>query len=328
MLTLIISSILRSTLSGCPDADLLYPCTCHHSIFGTHVYCGGDSPINLENIFDSLSTGLEADKKHFNHLTIANSAVHQLNANTFRDITFESILIENCLNLSEIHRNAFTETNWFTKSFSIKNCLQLKTPSDDFFYILSKLKNLEILLIFNSNITEIPSNAFKPINGYQKQLKTIDINSKTVGKIGENSFRYLNSLENISLVNTSIDFIADNVFTPMIASNTRFVINFVNNSRLNEKSFSKKSFSSISRPTQLTGIKANVLKEEIFFPFLTASPHNSIELSDQNQIDCNNCQNYWLRKNSQLLSKVLGIKCSNGYNLMHNNNFFNCVHPF
>ena len=326
ILVVVFTQIIHPIIGGCPHSSILYPCTCHHSIFGTHVYCGGSSHINLENIFDSMSNDLVSDKKHFTHLTLTNSAVHQLNENTFRDITFESILIENSLNLSQIHRNAFTDTNWFTKSFSIKNCSKMENKNDDLFYSLSKFRNLETLEIFDTNITEIPSFAFKPINGYQNQLKTISIKGKMFRRIGDNAFRYLNSLTNLTFVDTSIALIPDYALTFSRISRIKIQINFTDNHLMSGSSFSKNSLAYISRPTQLIGISATVLSEEIFLPFLNSNDQNMIEMSNQTKLECNNCANFWLRRNFELLSRVLRIQCTNGLNLMSNNNFILCVH--
>ena len=201
----------------------------------------------------------------------------------------------------------------------------MNVSSNEFFYVVSKMKNLKSLDIDNVNLTDIPSHAFRPINGYQTHLETISISGISVRKLGSNSFQFLNGLKNISLINTSIDAIQDNAFSFVRPSHSKLFVTLVNNSRLTGQSFAPNSLTNSWRPMQVSGFRATVLSEQVFAPFLSSNEQNSIEINGQ-RFDCHNCHNFWIRRNPIFYARILGINCSTGYEFMHNNNFINCKH--
>jgi hypothetical protein len=106
-------------LSECPESELIKPCSCKENQNYTNLMCGGNTTINLDQIFTQLSIKLSADKKHFNGFHLNNTAINELKENTFKDITFNTISIENCNNLTSIHKNAFTTTDLVTNGIHI-----------------------------------------------------------------------------------------------------------------------------------------------------------------------------------------------------------------
>jgi Leucine-rich repeat (LRR) protein len=145
-----------------------------------------------------------------------NTAITQLEENTFYGITFEEIYIFSATKLKLIHTKAFNETISVTKYFRIdctpENCLlSYKTPginwppNYDIFKALNSLINLEEIYLYNTNITEIPANAFQNL----KNLKRINFDFSPIEKIENNAFYDLNEL---SLENTRIDWIPKNAF--------------------------------------------------------------------------------------------------------------------
>jgi hypothetical protein len=78
----------------------------------TTIICGGNQIINLKKIFQEISLNLESENdKHFEAFILNNTAITELEDNTFHDITFKSILINNAINLKRISANAFSVLN-------------------------------------------------------------------------------------------------------------------------------------------------------------------------------------------------------------------------
>ena len=65
------------------------------------------------------------------------------------------------------------------------------------------------------------------------------------------------------------------------------------------------------------------MEENAFKLFLNSNPENFV-LTDSNRFDCNDCKNFWLRKQPNLLKRVINIKCSNGKNFNDPDNFAEC----
>jgi hypothetical protein len=99
---------------------------------------------------------------------------------------------------------------------------------------------------------------------------------------------------------------------------------------LNGSGFETGSFNDIKRPTILDLSKNKAityLAEKIFRPFLESNPKNTIELFNFDgveNIDCNDCENYWLRKYPEINDRNLFKKCSNGQNFKDSTNFPKC----
>ena len=91
--------------SGCPVPELIKPCVCEYKTFeGNGIRCGGHSDIDLVNIFQTLEKNLKKSEKHLSWFELNNIAINKLQDNTFADITFDGIDINNCNNLTYIDR--------------------------------------------------------------------------------------------------------------------------------------------------------------------------------------------------------------------------------
>jgi hypothetical protein len=62
---------------------------------------------------------LRNGNNHFKEFKLNNTGISELKENTFEDITFKLIRIEEALNLSIIHKNAFNVTNIHLKELYI-----------------------------------------------------------------------------------------------------------------------------------------------------------------------------------------------------------------
>ena len=178
---------------NCPSPDLITPCVCEDN----GIICGGHSDIDLVNIFQTLEKNLTESEKHFNRFVLKNTLNRELKENTFKDITFDRIVIENCDNLVSINKDTFLETNKITKALIIRNNRALRSPDNSIFKAISKFVSLEYLALENNNIDEIPEYAFKSKYAYQDKLTEIQIRGKSLSKIGIKAFSSLRNLEKL-----------------------------------------------------------------------------------------------------------------------------------
>jgi hypothetical protein len=127
----------------------LIPCECNEDI----IQCIGNDIINLKHIFDSLSQHLPDEKKHYKKFYLNNTAINEIEENTFFDLTFDEIIIEGTKNLNLINSNAFTETNFVTKSLVIQSIPNLnQSPNHDILHVPNLMKNLVYLVINDVNL--------------------------------------------------------------------------------------------------------------------------------------------------------------------------------
>ncbi len=323
---LIINSINKFS-AECPKPEYLLPCYCDSYEKNDTISCGGNENFDLKFFFEKLSQQLKREEKIFYKFYLNNTSITDLKENTFSDITFEEIFIQNALKLSSIHLNAFNSTNSITKRVYITYTPISYSLNQDIFHVLSLMENIEDIRLLSTNLTEIPSNAFKPVNGFQDKLKIVSFWNSSIHKLGDNAFSNLNSVTDLILSQNSINFIPANAFRFENQSKDSLTVD-LNNNPLNGSSFELNSFLNIKRPTNLLLFSdpsvgnLTYLDERIFLPFLSLN-ENKINLKNQN-IDCNDCRSYWLNKNHQFIERIVNLKCNNGKSFMDENNFSNC----
>ena len=259
-----------------------------------------------------------------------NTFITELKENTFKDITFDEITIENCDNLTKIHKNAFIETEFVTKGLYIKENFLLSSDDNSIFEVFSKFINLEELQLEDNNITEIPSNAFQRIIGYQDNLRNLSFSGETIKKIGSRPFSLLNGLTHLTISNTMINYIPEDAFEFEEGSNQQLTLELYLNHQLNSSSFHQDSLTHFKRPVLINlgwpGNYFEYLDENIFRKFLSSNPQNKINLVND-LFDCNNCKNLWLKYEPSLLERLVGLSCSNKKKFNDTGNFANCT-PF
>jgi hypothetical protein len=270
---------------------------------------------------------LPDNEKHFTKFYLNNTAITELEENTFYDITFDKIVIHNSTKLKLINTHAFMVTNSLLKSFDSRlTPIVYSPPNYDIFYSLSLMLNIEEIIIINPNIVEVPSYAFRPIVGHQNKLRSIYIESGVIEKIGNYLFYGLNYLTNLSFYANKLDFIPKNAFHFEKTSDETMHLWLGYNS-LNDSSFENGSFENFRKPTNLTLTHNNItyLDENIFLPFLQSNINNSITFKSDDKLNCDDCRNYWLRKEFHLFGNRTNIsKCINGKSFLSNDNFANC----
>jgi hypothetical protein len=148
----------------------LNSCKCN----ADRIQCGGDDAFDLKRIFANIGLKLENDEKNFKRFILNNTAINELEGNTFFDITFNEIYIHNATQLKLVNTRALSSTNLVTKKFSVnfyydnysrhRRALINNSPNYYIFHFLSLFINLEVVYLCFTNIHEIPSYAFQSIN--------------------------------------------------------------------------------------------------------------------------------------------------------------------
>ncbi len=318
-------TIIGSILCICPDPELLKPCICSND----EISCGGNDMINLKFIFQKVDQVLADNQKDFKKFYLNNTAITELEENTFFKLTFEEINITSAENLKLINTNAFSSTNMITKFLFIINCPIVYTPPDyDIFHATSLMLNIEKVWFRYTKLSKIPSHAFRPINGIQSKLWQLFVHlSPYIKEIGNFPFYYLPNLKELSLDWTSIEFIPSDAFHLEKGSNETITID-LDGLKLNGSSFGLHSFDNLKRPSHLIlggNYEMTYLNESIFAPYFGLNPKNTIDLRENFQLDCDDCRSYWIKKwyNYSDRIKTNNI-CSNGNDLRSDSNFKNC----
>ncbi len=316
----------------CPAPELLKPCICN----ATGISCAGNEVFNLKHIFEAMDQKLNKSEKHFKQFQLSNTAIAQLEENTFYEITFDEIYIYNATKLKLINTNAFNATNLVTKYFRI-NCdanhcnpsystpLINSPPNYDIFNALSSMINLREISLFRTNITEIPSNAFREINGIQNNLSRIIFDKSPISKIGNSPFYDLNNLEILSFDSTPIESIPKTVFNFRNDSEKKLSLE-LSDSNLNGSSFEIGSFNNLKRPTEINfwNDPIKYLDQHVFQPFIEMNVENRIVLSPY-YFDCDDCRSYWLKKDPKYNNRTYLEICSNGKKFTDATNFAKCT---
>jgi hypothetical protein len=312
--------------SECPKPELLSPCTCSSD----NINCGGDTFINIKHIFDELSQQLLDGKKNFSQFYLNNTAITEIEENTFYDITFVAIVIEKATKLTKINSYAFSETNYFTNTFYIIDTpVQNDPPTHNIFFMLSLMRNVATIQLLNNNISTIPSYAFKPINGFQSKLLTLNLfNNLKLEQIENYAFYNLDSLTQLQIYNSSIEYLPANALN--FRKDSKNLLNiYLDPILFNGSILENNAFLNTRRPTVLNSqclklpCKLTYLDEKEFSRFLDLNDNNKISLSNH-QIDCTDCRSYWLRKNEKYIQRIVSLTCIDGKQFMDNSNFINC----
>jgi hypothetical protein len=298
----------------------------------------------LKQIFEAIDEELKSNEKHFKRFYFNNTAITELEENTFYEITFEEIYIFNATKLKLINTRAFGATNLVTKIFKVnyindytdfpenRTALCDSPPEHDLFFMLSSLVNLETLDISYTNIDAIPSHAFRPSSGNQNHnLRYISFYNNKIKEIGDSPFYYLNNLYYLIFFSNNITSIPKTAFNFKNNFNTRLTLDLMKNN-LNGTSFEIGSLNNLKTPTELN-LKENpnltYLDQTIFQPFLDSNVENKVILEEelykkQTTFDCDDCRNYWLKKDSKYSNRTNLKICSNGKNYTDNDNFSKC----
>jgi len=271
----------------CPSPQVLNPCICFRDTDNNRrgINCGGNNAINLKQIFTKISSLLDKNSKNFERFKLNNTAISVLEDNTFSDITFTEIIIDDAKNLWRLLPNAFSPNNTQTIidfQQSGDSLLGEDKYNDDLFTALSSLNSVESILLNSYSLTHIPDGAFRPITGMQSNLTFLNFNSYDnkpykIKSIGNDIVYYLYGLREIYLNDQQIDHIPVNAFEFWRSSDYILFI-YLNNNKLNDTSLEIGSFTNCQRPISIefNNNQFTFLNQRIFENILKAHNTNSM----------------------------------------------------
>ncbi|XP_075676029.1 endothelin-converting enzyme homolog [Dermatophagoides pteronyssinus] len=332
----------------CPHSDdhhILLPCICNSN--KKEIICrGGGSTISgsaseqLQNTFIYYAKWIPLELQYFDSIYINLRNLTKLDEKLFNGIKFSNLLLSGS-ELTYLHRNTFLDTEKYIYTVFIYGTNLSSEPNGrfDFFASIRKLINLQKLIIYQNNLTEIPERAFtqndlKSINNnvtdnnetlsnneqdvHELQLTEIQITTGNIRSIGTDAFADLLHLEQLSLSKNQINFIHPYAFRMNKSSNLTLMIDLTDND-LNSTSFVPESFLDAKRPLKIhlglngCNLNLNHLPEEIFRPFLDENIKNIIDVGRHCfNLQCG-CRMSWTLSERYRL-RVKNFRCSNDQN--------------
>lgn len=317
LLVVIIQIVRMHTANGC-------------DITRSSIICSG-SKIGNSNLMELNQILRERyPKSYFLQVFISNTAITEIPKDTFSDITFENLLIDDNPRLASVDANAFAEQS--CKTMFVINNPQL---SDNALFQLSDKLNVYELIDFGFNgfkvcllsncfkldcvLTkfflfkqEIPSNAFSNFSknalvSQTKKVKKLVLSNNQITMIGSNAFNQIDQCQEIDINQNKIDTISSYAFNLTTNSKSHISITLSNN-QLTSESFVA-NFLLVNKSAtvllMLANNKITELKQSIFEPLLL-SGNVSIDVQS-NPINCELVK--WITDNSQYKSKVIELNC-------------------
>ena len=233
----------------------------------------------------------------------ANESESTLNDDSFADLKFEKFL---GFGLKKISNRAFGKSSFTIKTFSCFECnIQNSLPNYSIWKSLSRFPKMDKLSI-GLNVTEIPTNAIRPIDGSNSQLREIlfhqGLSTKNI-TIKSMAFYNLNQLTEIEFNTMNFRTFEKDAFKFSKRSYNRLKIIF-SQSNLDGVSFNNGSFDGIQRPVKIEFRlrHLNYLPESSFKSLLIIGK-NRIVFGDNNvgktYINCEDCRNHWLIRDNK-----------------------------
>lgn len=233
-----------------------------------------------------------------------------LNDTSFWDITFDTFYSSH---LTLVSNDAFGKSSLTIKKFMNWNDGFIKNspPNYNVWKVISNFVNLEYGY-FHLNVTEIPSEAFLPLNGKQSKLKTMEINIKN--NFGDSftikrmAFYHLENISSMTFYG-HIEKIESEAFAFNKKSNENLLLYFT--VKNGGATFEPRSFDGIQRSVSLHLFGCDYLPDSSFKSLLI-HPENQINFGDS--INCLDCKNHWLIRDGKD-NQVSNAICQ------HNKNF-------
>ncbi len=88
---------LKHTNCLCPSPEALYPCICDKN----GITFGGTDALNLKHVFNNIDQNLGENEKYFKQFYLNNTAITEIEENTFFEVTFDEICIDIAVNCCE-----------------------------------------------------------------------------------------------------------------------------------------------------------------------------------------------------------------------------------
>ena len=259
---------------------------------------------NIQEVFKSISNNLEGTEKHFSQIHISQTKNLNkenylvLNESSFWDITFDQFT---GYDIKMIDNDAFGESSSKIKSILIYYPIAHKPPEYDVWKMLSSLVNVQFINV-RTDINEIPSQAFTPLNGKQTKLNTIYNSNYNKLIIKKMAFYNLENLTSIHFFHPEIQKIENEAFSFNKKSSQRLIIHFWY-CIMNDSSFDSGSFDGIKRPTQILFDRLNISSiPESSFKSVLDNENNNVRF-EYSYLNCFDCKNHWMirdRKDKQV----------------------------
>ena len=249
-------------------------------------------------------------QKHFQQFSLSNAMITELKANTFRDLTFDKIVIEDCLRLEKIDVMAFNGTDRVTKMLAIRDNPRLSSPNNSIYRVLNKFVNIEIIKLERNNINEIPDYAF---SRQLTKLSILGFASMRFNKLGDFAFATLPKLNFLDFDNVEFDIIHEQAFVFGQVSTMNLNINFKNiktRARSGKSVFKYGSLANINRTTDITfeGQSFLTLNWIDIGDYLKANEKSTIDLGGC-YIACDKCLVLFESGLSTVKDRIKNLKC-------------------
>lgn len=299
----IFSLTSESTVTTCPPATVLWPCSC---ILST-IYCYQGDIVRVEPILERVAKHLKISngQARFIGLELDGLAVRHLPANFTSGISFEKVALKNLDQLTSIDSNAFVASQLLQLSLEgSSSAFLLHQNLPQLTRLVSALPNLERLYLDLYHLEGfLPPHLF-----IHDRLSDLSFNYNRVqrGKLSglfDESFYYLPSLRTIDLYGQQITHIKRDAFRfrnyvgqvePCQPPSTAI---FLQDNNLTENSFEIGTFTTTSATRQLSvflgGNNITTVREDIFRPLLEGNPSaNKVDFGD-NRLR-HSCANMWV----------------------------------
>ncbi len=283
--------VLINCYDDCPDKEaLIAPCHCYQD--SRNIQCFGDNVESLK--LDKL------ENQSFKTLYIHETNISVINS--FGNIDFDQIIIQNNDKLNAMDENAFMKGP--KKLFWISN--NTKLGNNFIFKAIQHLERTETIKLTDSNIVSIPPNLFND----KSQVKLFSVSRNKISKIAKNTFIGLKNLIEVQLDNNQINKIDDFGFNFTIDENSdRKIIISLGDNKLNDLSFTSNAFDenkNISLNINFQNNDFTKMKREIFGP-LIENRKNHLNFANNDMI-CD-CDILWVLDETNE-TYVSGIDCN------------------
>ncbi|RWS05311.1 protein slit-like protein [Dinothrombium tinctorium] len=304
---------IESPVEECPPSDIISPCECfvwsvEPGTRNWEIRCSA-STATIREVFRNVTpNGIYSTS--YDIFKIDGVSNVTLTKDLLGPFQFRIIKVVNS-NISAIEEDAFESNYDFTEQLEFMNNnfdVSLR-KGEKLFQVIKKFKKLKTLFLMNSNLQEIPKNAFTS-NETLDKLSILRFNRNLIEKIGDFAFFKLESVTWLDLAENRLTQISENAFTFEKSSEKPIQIDLDAN-LLTAKSFHHSSFRNVRRPTVLFLRSNNItyLDESTFLPLLQSGIFRLFP--SDNPLICN-CENRWILGHPQIKEQLSGMNCEDG----------------
>ena len=197
--------------------------------------------------------------------------------------------------MNKIKNKAFGKTAQYVNRFTCLSCpLTDSPPNYNIWSTLNQMTQLTSLYI-TLNVTEIPTNAIKPIDGLDSTIERIVLRLQQNSIIKSNAFINMPELYHLGIENATINLIESSAFNFSGQIGKKMEILF-ENVNISGNAFNKNTFVNTMRSIVFTfkSTNLNYLNQSSWSSLLENGSSGII--FKNSLIDCNDCRNLWLNK--------------------------------